>query len=354
MGVEQVAAVHQRRQKAIARRAAEEVVKLWRQVDRGNIAASWRQLLAKVFPIVSSAQGIASASAGVYVDDALEAQGMTAAAEGRVSVTALAGIASDGRDLTDLLYQPAVRALVAIGAGHKPSRAMTAGAVDLDMIVRTQIADAGRVAASVAITARPEVPGYVRMLSLPSCSRCIILAGRFYRWNAGFKRHPRCDCRHIPAAESTSDDLRTDPMAAFRAMDHEEQDRIFTKAGAQAIRDGADIRQVANARRGARGLTPAGARLTAEEARTLRGGRDVGHLQRTDVFGRQLYVTTEGVTVRGVAGVRLGARETGTAAAGRRYRSARAPRLMPESIYEIAGGDREEAIRLLRRFGYIL
>lgn len=28
-------------------------------------------------------------------------------------------------------------------------------------------------------------------------------------------------------------------------------------------------------------------------------------------------------------------------------------RVMPESIYQIAGDDREEAIRLLRRFGYI-
>lgn len=353
MGVEQVAAVHQRRQIAIARRAAERVAQLWRQIDRSNIAASWRQLLAQALPVVSSAQGIAAASAGSYVDDALEAQGVTAAAEGRVSVTALAGVASDGRDLAELLYQPAVRTLVAIGAGHKPSRAMTAGAVDLDMIVRTQIADAGRVASSVAITARPEVPGYVRMLSLPSCSRCVILAGKFYRWNAGFKRHPRCDCRHIPASEGAAGDLTTDPMAAFRAMDHDEQDRIFTKAGAQAIRDGADMAQVVNARRGARGLTPAGARLTAEEARTLRGGRNVGHLERVDVFGRQLYITTEGVTVRGVAGVRLGARETGTTVAGQRYRSARAPRLMPESIYEIAGGNRDEAIRLLKRFGYL-
>lgn len=288
--------MHQRRQKAIARRAAERVGELWRQIDRTNIAASWRQLITQALPVVSSAQGIAAASAGVYVDDALEAQGLAAAAEGRVSVTALAGIASDGRNLADLLYRPAVRTLAAIGAGYKPSRAMTAGAVDLDMIVRTQIADAGRAATSVAITARPRVAGYVRMLSLPSCSRCIVLAGKFYRWNAGFRRHPRCDCRHIPAAENATD-LRTDPMAAFRSMEQAEQDRMFGKAGAQAIRDGADLSKVVNARRGI---------TTAADGR--------------------LYTTES---------------------AGRR------PRLMPEQIYRDAR-DRDDAIRLLRLHGYLI
>ena len=56
------------------------------------------------------------------------------------------------------------------------------------------------------------------------------------------------------------------------------------------------------------------------------------------MFGRRVFVTTEGTTRRGVAGARLG--------------QARTPRLMPESILEIAT-DREDAVRLLRRFGYI-
>lgn len=35
--------------------------------------------------------------------------------------------------------------------------------------------------------------GYVRMLTPPSsCDRCVILAGRWYRWNQGFERHPMC------------------------------------------------------------------------------------------------------------------------------------------------------------------
>lgn len=127
---------------------------------------------------------------------------------------------------------------------------------------------------------------------------------------------------------------------------------MFTKAGAEAIRLGADIGQVVNARRGAAGLAPAGARLTADEGRALRGGREAGRLETRDVFGRDLFITTEGTTTRGVAGVRLGAKVDGVKAGGR-YRSARAPRLMPESILQIAGRDRDEAVRLLKRFGFI-
>jgi hypothetical protein len=295
--VDQVAGAHYRRQVTVARRAAEQVGKLWRQVDRNDIGRSWRLLLMQALTVVSSAQGVAAASSGVYVDDALEAQGVLADAEGRVSAARFAGIASDGRDLVSLLYQPAIRVLAVIGAGAPPRRAMTAGSVDLDMIVRTQIADAGRVADGVAITARPQVTGYVRMLSPPSCSRCVVLAGRWYRWNAGFSRHPRCDCRAIPAQEDVAGDLRTDPKQAFHGMDTAEQDRVFGKAGAQAIRDGADLSKVVNSHRGV--YTAGGQRYTHE-------------------------------------------------AAGRR------PRLMPEGIYKEAKDDRAEAIRLLRLHGFLI
>lgn len=158
---------------------------------------------------------------------------------------------------------------------------------------------------------------------------------------------------HVPGAEDTADDVRTNPRAWFDSLSRAEQDKQFTIAGAEAIRLGADISQVVNSRRGAFGLTPAGARITAEEARMLRGGRDVGRLQTRDVYGQQVFTTTEGTTTRGVAGVRLGARERGRKDGGR-YRRAQVPRLMPESILAAAGDDRDEAIRLLRRFGYII
>jgi hypothetical protein len=294
---------------------------------------------------------ISAASAVTYLADLGAEFGLRPDVAGRVDADAYAG-ASDGRDMATLLLQPALLTLATIGAGASPAQATSIGLVELDMITRTQVADAGRVADGAALTVHREFDGYVRMLVPPSCSRCVILAGARYKWNQGFLRHPRCDCRHIPAPEDAGE-LRTDPKAHFESLSEAEQNRVFTIAGARAIRDGADINQVVNVRRGATGLTPAGARITAEEARLLRGGRERGRLERTDVFGRQLFTTTEGTTTRGLAGVRLGVKDTGVKRPGRRVRSARSPRLMPESIYEIAGDDRDEAIRLLKRFGYI-
>ena len=156
--------------------------------------------------------------------------------------------------------------------------------------------------ASLAAIVRPTVTTYVRMVNLPACSRCILLAGRSYRMETAFRRHPKCDCRHIPTVENLAGDVTTDPTAAFRTLTTEQQDRIFTKAGAQALRDGADMSRVVNARSG---------------------------MSSAQVGGRRLRTTTAGPRRRGMV------------------------RLMPESIYDLAGGDRKEALRLLQVHGYI-
>lgn len=301
MAVLAIAAAHLRRQRTLAKRAAAEVARLWATVDRAAIAASWLSTVPAALTVLASAQAIAAASAGPYLDDLLDDYGLPTGSAGRVRVDAFAGVASDGRPLQTLLYEPVVTTLIGLKQGRSEPQALAAGRFALDAIVRTQVADAGRAADQVALTARPQLAGYVRMLTLPSCSRCVILAGRFYRWNAGFNRHPRCDCRHIPSNEDAADDLRTDPAAYFRSLPAAEQDKVFTQAGAQAIRDGADIARVVNARRGM--YTAAGRRLT-----------------------------TEAVTRRG---------------AGRRVR------LMPEQLYADAR-NRDDAIRLLRLHGYLI
>ena len=297
MSVEAVAERHAARQVTLGRETSLELARLWRQVDAGDIRGSWRGMLERALAILGTSQATAAASAGSYVDDALEEQGLDADAEGRVMPGAFAGIASDGRPLASLLEEPSISALSYIKKGATPERALTSGGFVLDMISRTQVADAGRTAVGTAIVARPEVGGYVRMIVGKTCSRCLILAGRRYEWNAGFRRHPRCDCRHIPVAESVPDDVRVNPRAYFDSLPAAEQDQLLGKAGAQAVREGADMAKVVNARR--------------ENAMYTADGR--------------LYT-----------------RE----AAGKR------PRLMPEQIFRDAK-DRDDAIRLLKLHGYI-
>lgn len=353
MSAETLARAHHRARERLIEKVARAVLQAWRQVRFADLDGSWSAQAPRLLTLVAGAQLAAARGADDYLRAVLAAQGIDPTADGILNADMFAGVASDGRGLDTLLGRSVIATKTAIGAGVSQDRAMATGYAVLDLIAHTQVADAGRVADGVALTSRRHASGYVRMVVGKTCGRCVALAGKRYEWNAGFDRHPNCDCVHVPASEDTADDIRTDPRRFFDSLSPAEQDKQFTRAGAQAIRDGANLGQVVNSRRGAFGLTPAGARITEAEARALRGGRDKGRLQTRNVFGHELFTTTEAVTTRGHAGVLLGAKEAGQKTGGR-YRSAKGVRLMPESIYQIADGDRSEAIRLLKRYGYLL
>jgi len=169
------------------------------------------------------------------------------------------------------------------------------------------------------------VTGYVRMMNAPSCSRCVVLAGKFYKRNAGFARHPRCDCRHIPSTESLAGDMTVDPVAYFDSLTKAEQDKTFGAAGGEALRSGANMGQVVNARRG---------------------------MTTAQVGGRKILTTTEGTTRRGIAYREMGVnRATDIKTAGQRYSRTVRPRLMPETILQVST-DRADYLRLLASNGY--
>lgn len=259
---------------------------------------TWPRVGPLLVALLSGAQ-LGAAAAGVeYIAGVLAETGQDAEPVGEVAPQAFSGMASDGRPLATLMYGAVVASKIAVGSGSPPTVALDLGRRWLDRVVQTQVADAARGASQVAMAARPEVRGYVRMLNLPSCSRCVILAGKWFGWNDGFRRHPRCDCRHIPASEDRAGDFRTDPAAAVRSG----QVTGLTAPDKQALDDGADLNQVVNARRHGGGLT-----------------------------------TSEGTTRGGLAGQR---------SPGRR-------RLTPDGIYRVAA-DRTEAIALLRTNGYVL
>lgn len=124
----------------------------------------------------------------------------------------------------------------------------------LRLMAVTQIADASRIAGGVALAARPAVGGYVREVGGACCSRCAILAGRFYRWSDGFQRHPGCRCVNVPTNSAGLAHSPRDLFAAGRITD-------LSKADAEAVRDGADLARVVNVRRSQAGLAVAGRTL---------------------------------------------------------------------------------------------
>jgi hypothetical protein len=289
---------------------------IWSEVSWRDLFGSWANLATDAYAMVSQAQLEAAAGAESYVGALLAETGQDGGvAAASVNPMNLAGIASDGRSLDSLLLQPILQVADLARAGADESGAMRYGNYMLSMIAESQVQDAGRVATSVATTARAKLSGYVRQLVPPTCGRCAILAGRHYKWNAGFQRHPHCNCVNVPVSEDVAGDLTTNPDSYFGSLSSAAQDRYFGKANAQAIRDGADMGQVVNASR---------------SMYTTTGG------------SRTLQATREGVTRDGL----FGATEVATQLGGLR--------LMPEQIYLDAHGDRDLAIQLLKRFGYLI
>lgn len=310
--VDTVARGHYQRQAALGAATIRQALALWRSLDPRDLFASWELISPQLVRKVTAGQMAAATDANSYIASALAAQDVRPTPEGAVNAAALAGIASDGRDLDGLLINAPLTVRQQTLAGAGVAQAMLSGWTNLAMHVGTQIADAGRAADQTALVATPQAHRWVRMIEAGACSRCAVLAGRVYRWDADFLRHPRCRCRAIPQAED-SGDWSTDPQQYFDSLSKAEQNRIFTKAGAEAVRHGADVSQVVNARRS---------------------------MYTATGYGRKMLATRDGVTRHGIAGKRLAGRKGGI-------------RLMPEQIFRDATS-RGDAVRLLKAYGYII
>jgi hypothetical protein len=292
---------------------------------------AWRDAVSARGRRLLSLQLLAATYADAYLNDVLDTQGADPEAEGTVVPQSFVDLTDGGGSW--------LQALVFAPNSVRPSNGdWTRFEFVARSIVKTGLADNARGSVQSGMQARPAVKGYVRMLRGKSCSRCAVLAGKRYRSAKPFDRHPRCDCIHIPAAEA-ADDWATDPNTYFNSLSKANQDSLFTKAGAEAIRNGADVSQVVNARQGVTVATSFGQRVNATTVgtttRALFGGFDTlpdGTLRkRSDADLQKLP--------------------------GNRFRTARAPRLMPDEIFlqaERLGWDRTEVLRQLRRFGYIL
>jgi len=176
--------------RALTRRAQDATRRLWREVELADLDGSWVPLADRMLVTVAAAQLLAAQRAAPYLDAALAAQGAGPDVLGRLVPASLAGVASDGRSLDTLLYEPVIRVKTAIRSGEAPPRALASGEASLVRIAGTQVQDTGRAAVAVGMVTRPSVTGWIRMLNPPSCGRCAVLAGRRYRVSEGFLRHP--------------------------------------------------------------------------------------------------------------------------------------------------------------------
>ena len=293
--------------------SATAVRSVWMATDPENMESSWLSGALLAAELIHAGQVTAAATTDGWLTQE------TGPGEGAVNPQTAAAAAGD---LTPALLYPLLIALNRLRRGFSTAMSILSGAAFLEMVTRSLVADAGRIADMAGMIARPRVVSYVRVVHLPACARCIILAGREYSLSDGFLRHPRCDCTVAPRRPGDTWELAS-PASLYEQMDEAQQRRAFGLAGVQAINAGADVAQVVNARRGMTTVTR---------------------------YRRTVQATTEGTTRRGLYGSRQAKFQK---VADNRYATAKTPRLMPQEIFRLADGDREHAIRLLKRNGYL-
>ncbi|MET9550541.1 hypothetical protein ABZY36_35350 [Streptomyces sp. NPDC006627] len=322
-----LASARNRQVTTVTRSLIELIQRLWKDMSAASIEADLEgEAGAAIVAAVAAGQMTVAQGAQAFVAGAMAEQAGTAIPEALLVAEAFAGIAPDGGPLETLLYLPAIGVQRRLSAGMAPEQAMIGGLADMARYTATAVVDTARSSVQVAMAADRQCVAYTRVVTLPACSRCIVLSGQQYRYSEGFLRHPNCDCQTVPLREPEWGEVPT-PQQLVERMTQAERRRVFTVAGAEAIDRGADVGQVVNARR----------------------GMSMAHVHRRD-----LRVTSEGTTRRGLYGRQL--RRTGGEFArtpGERYNRSTTPRLMPAEIFRVADS-RDEQLGLLRRYGYIV
>lgn len=341
--VAELALARQARLVAINQTATNRALQVWQRMDPNNLTASWALNGDLITQQAVSAQ-LAAAAGSERFTNAVSAQYDFAAAPDVVVPEAIAGVDGAGRNLGGLLYGAVTTTKTATGAGMSLPDAFRSGAAYLASMMKTAVSDAARRSDNVSATGKGYTH-YVRVVGGGACSRCAMLAG-IRSSSTAFPRHPACQCTAAPVpgdrdTAKVPKGLHDSADSYFESLSAAEQDRVFTKAGAEAIRAGADPVQVVSARRGATGITTSrgigrstipnsGRRLT----RTVIGyGQDGAPVE--------VYTTSEGTTRYGTY-----------AKAQRPFNSPTRARLMPESIMSIARTPAEARV-LLRDAGYL-
>jgi len=306
--------------------------RLWRRMGT-DFDGSYARFESSLLAVLFTAQERVADSALAYVPAVLdEVEGGAPDPLYESSGARFVGVAGDGLPVASMAYGAVIHAKQGVATGLEPAVALAKAGQFLNLAAGTMLSDTGRAAEKVSGGAH-RVRLWTRMLNPPSCGRCVVLAGKTTSHQTPFLRHPGCDCRNVPSTENTGDDVRTDPHAYLSELSSAEQDRVLgSAANGQAFRDGADMNQLINAY------------------------RKKGAVRAGQVNGQGVKYTREGTTRRGHAYWSMSeaqyVKEQGVFRDGSKYYRVKSPRLMPETIYQIAK-DQDDAKRLLKLYGWV-
>lgn len=196
----QAAADHRRTQIRLAATTVLAARRIWSRMG-DDFDASWSQLERQVAALIVAGQLAAAQLADPYLVAVLAETNQPDAAVAVLRPRGFAGTAADGRSLPGFLNGAVIAAKQA-RTEMFTNDALAVGGRWLDMATETTIADTARSAVLTGIAIRPDIGGYVRSTGGDACSRCAVLAGKWYRYSTGFLRHPRCHCTMTPSSSA--------------------------------------------------------------------------------------------------------------------------------------------------------
>ena len=348
-----LAFAHNERLISISDLLAKRMRRLWSQMDLRDLNGSWAQVAPRMVAQVNAAQMSAASLSAPYLN-AIDRSYRYNPIPASITPAAFSNVMEDGREVGPALFGGVTNTKTLIGRGMAPAMAFQVGANFVAVVASAALHSAAQNADRV-LTIGKGYTRYIRVVNGSACSRCAILAG-MYSAEEAFQRHISCQCGTAPiqmeGKAKTPAGFHDSPQAYFDSLSAAEQDRRFTVAGAQAIRDGADPIRIVNARRGANGIGYSGHRGAPILDRSRRIEKvTIGY--RPNGTAIRVYATAEGSTVRGEFGRQE--LQTGRAQmrAGARYVSTARVRLMPESIIQIAGDNTALRQAFLRDAGYL-
>lgn len=322
-----------RRLRARTNNLAKGIMQTWRQYAADDFDTAITDAMPDMLGLLDTAQ-LATARDAIMATQASMQAKMGASMPPAWNITAQqwVGVNGNGLPTWQTFAEAVIKGRLAVSEGLPTSIALERMGITLVIRSRTALADTYRGAAESTARGMRYNCGYVRALNPPSCGRCIILAGQPCG-RIPFERHPQCDCIAEWVPNGAEPSMLASPHEYLDTLDERQLAHVLgSKANARAYTDGADLNQLVNAyrRKGAIGVA--------------------------QQYGRHIKYTTEGTTKRGSAAWRM--MRAGYAKEyvknGGRYMRLDRPRLMPETIYQIAGNDQERAKTLLRNYGWIL
>jgi hypothetical protein len=348
----EIAFAHQKARIDLGNRLAARSMALWRRMDVRNLNAHWDMVAPLMVEQVTAAQLVAANQATTYIGRLDATYPGFAPLPAQINPQAFTNVMGDGRQIAPAFFGAVTNTKTLIGQGVAANTAFEAGARFIALLASSAINDLGR-SADRTLSIGKGYTSYVRVVGGSACSRCAMLAG-IYSGETAFARHVHCQCSTCPIpheGKSVPQGFHDSPQSYFDSLSKDQQDRVFTNAGAEAIRQGADPIRVVNARRGANGIQYSSHGYIPANPATSRRLTPVMIGRKADGSPLNVYTTAEG---RYRGDFRKAENARGAAAIqGGRYQRTTSVRVMPEQLLKMAGNDPVRWRELLNRYGYL-